>query len=253
MIATETHGATTTLRIDRTARRNALDHGSILALADSLADAEADSECRVIAIRGAGGTFCSGRDLGEARSDAPLEELLAYDEAWTDIFHLLSGSTKPSVAIVEGHAVAGGFTLAMGCDLVVAERGARFGALEMRGGFPAAVNSAILARLAGPRQALEYLLSADTFAAEHLARAGLVNHIADGAEALDATARDVCERLAALDPIAVKLTKDAHRMASVMPLSEALVMGRQLNALLMATGRITAARDRNSARKRGDT
>jgi enoyl-CoA hydratase/carnithine racemase len=252
MIAIETHGPTTTLRIDRPQRRNALDHRSIAALSDALAAAEADPSCRVVAIRGTGGTFCSGRDLGEARTDAPLEELLAYDEAWTDIFHLLTGASKPSVAIVEGHAVAGGFTLAMGCDFVVAERGARFGALEMRGGFPAAVNSAILSRVAGPRKALEYLLSAETFPAEHLERAGLINHLADGGDALEETARQVCERLAALDATAVKLTKDAHRMASVMPISEALVMGRQLNALLMATGRITAARDRNKARTRSD-
>jgi hypothetical protein len=57
-------------------------------------------------------------------------------------------------------------------------------------------------------------------------------------------------RLAALDPVAVKLTKDAHRMASAMPLSEAIVMGRQLNALLMTSGRITAARD--GLKQRGD-
>jgi enoyl-CoA hydratase/carnithine racemase len=249
MIAVEKDGATTTLVIARPERRNALDHASIGAMAAALAEAGAAKECRVIAIRGAGGTFSSGRDLGEARREAPLEDILAYDEAWTAIFHLLSASAKPSVAIVEGHAVAGGFTLAMGCDFVIAERGARFGALEMRGGFPAAVNSAVLARVAGPRKALEYLLSADTFSAEHLERAGLVNHLADGREALEALARDVCARLAALDPIAVKLTKDAHRMASVMPISEALVMGRQLNALLMASGRITEARERHKRRK----
>jgi enoyl-CoA hydratase/carnithine racemase len=92
--------------------------------------------------------------------------------------------------------------------------------------------------------ALEYLLSADTFAAEHLFRNRLVNHIADGPAELERIAGEVAARLAGLDPLAVKLTKDAHRMASAMPLSEAIVMGRQLNALLMASGRITAARDR---------
>ena len=249
MIATIREGAVVTLLIDRPERKNALDHSGVKALAEAFASAEADRDCRVVAIRGAGGTFCSGRDLGDARHDAPIEDILAYDEDWTDIFHLLSGASKPSVAIVEGHAVAGGFTIAMGCDFVVAERGARFGALEMRGGFPAAVNSAVLSRVAGPRKALEYLLSADTFPAEHLERAGLINQLADGRDELELLARDVCSMLAGLDPTAVKLTKDAHRMASVMPISEALVMGRQLNALLMATGRITAARDRH--RKRG--
>ncbi|MEZ5853435.1 MAG: enoyl-CoA hydratase/isomerase family protein [Hyphomicrobiaceae bacterium] len=194
---------------------------------------------------GAGSTFCSGRDLGDARADAPLEEILAYDEDWTDIFHLLSGSAKPSVAIVEGHAVAGGFTLAMGCDFVVAEAGRDLVRWKCAAAFrrPSTVRCCRVSQ--GPGKALEYLLSADTFEAEHLAAAGLINRLAEGRDALEAAARDMCERLAALDPTAVKLTKDAHRMASVMPISEALVMGRQLNALLMATGRITAARDKN--------
>jgi enoyl-CoA hydratase/carnithine racemase len=244
MIDVEQNGPVTTLRINRPARRNALDHASVRALCAGIADAEADAGCRCVVIRGAGGTFCSGRDLGDARHDAPLAEILAYDEDWTDILHLLRGLPKPSVAVVEGHAVAGGFTLAMGCDFVVAERGAKFGALEMRGGFPAAVNTAILSHLVGPRIALEYLLSADTFPAEHLYQNRLINVLADGTAELQRLARELTTRLAALDPVAVKLTKDAHRMASTMPVSEAIVMGRQLNALLMSSGRITAARDK---------
>ena len=244
MIDVQNNGPIATLLLNRPERRNALDHVAVKALSAAIAGAEADTGCRCIVIRGAGGTFCSGRDLGDARSDAPLAEILAYDEDWTDILHLLRGLSKPSVAVVEGHAVAGGFTLAMGCDFVVAERGARFGALEMRGGFPAAVNTAILSHLAGPRVALEYLLSADTFGAEHLYQNRLVNFLAEGTAELQRVAENLTGRLAALDPVAVKLTKDAHRMASAMPLSEAIVMGRQLNALLMSSGRITAARDK---------
>jgi acetyl-CoA C-acetyltransferase/enoyl-CoA hydratase len=244
MINREQAGPLTSLIIDRPERRNALDHASVKALAAALAEAEADAQCRCIVLRGAGGTFSSGRDLGDARHDAPLADILAYDEDWTDILHLLRGMSKPSVAVVEGHAVAGGFTLAMGCDFVIAERDAKFGALEMRGGFPAAVNTAILAHLAGPRIALEYLLSAETFPAEHLFRNRLVNHLADGPAELMRIVGEVTGRLAALDPVAVKLTKDAHRMAQSMPLAEAIVMGRQLNALLMSSGRITAARDK---------
>lgn len=247
MISSTMSQHVTTLTLDRPGRRNALDHAGVKALFAGIAAAEADSDCRVVAIRGAGGTFCSGRDLGDARKDAPLADILGYDQDWTDIFHLLRGMSKPSVAVVEGFAVAGGFTLAMGCDLVIAEAGARFGALEMRGGFPAAVNCAILSHLAGPRKALEYLLSAETFPAAHLAAAGLINHVANGAVEFDRIFADVAARLAALDPIAVKLTKDAHRMAQTMPISEAIIMGRQLNALLMSSGRITAARDQHAA------
>lgn len=243
MITIERNAPVTTLLIDRPARRNALDHRSIKQLVDAIRMAQADTACRVIVIRGRGGTFCSGRDLADANVGADLKEILAYDEDWTDVIHLLAASSKPSLAVVEGYAVAGGFTLAMSCDLVIAEKSARFGALEMRGGFPAAVNCAVLARVAGPRKALEYLLSADTFSATHLNQAGLINHVADGQAELERMTAEMTGGLGALDPIAVKLTKDAHRMASTMPISEAIVMGRQLNSLLMATGRIASARD----------
>ncbi len=252
MIVMERDGPVTAIVMARPERRNALDHAAVKGLAAAIADAEADAACRVVVLRGAGGTFCSGRDLSDARADAPFAEILAYDEDWTDILHLLQGFSKPSVAVVAGHAVAGGFTLAMGCDFVVADTAARFGALEMRGGFPAAVNCAILSHLVGPRKALEYLLSADTFPAEHLAAAGLINRLAEGAADLERVAQEVTSRLAALDPIAVKLTKDAHRMASAMPISEAIVMGRQLNSLLMSAGSITAARDKLKATPKSD-
>ncbi len=248
MIITQTQQHVSTLFLDRASRRNALDRRGIKMLVEAIATAEADAGCRVIVIRGRNGTFCSGRDLADADAHAPLDAILAYDEDWTDVIHLLTGLSKPSVAVVEGYAVAGGFTLAMACDFMIADTSARFGALEMRGGFPAAVNCAVLARVAGPRKALEFLLSAETFSAEHLERAGLINHLANGPAELDRIALDVTGRLAALDPIAVKLTKDAHRMASVMPISEAIVMGRQLNSLLMASGRITAARDQPQRR-----
>jgi enoyl-CoA hydratase/carnithine racemase len=241
MIQTEKSTGIVTLTLARPERRNALSHAGIKALVAALADAEADSGCRCVIVTGAGGHFCSGRDLAEAKEGAPLEEILRYDEDWTDIFHLLRGLSKPTIAMVAGNAVAGGFTLAMGCDFVVAERSARFGALEMRGNFPAAVNAMILTHFTGHRQSLELLLSADTFSAEHLYRLGLVNRLAEDAAGLAAETRAWAEKLAALDATAVRLTKDAVRMGLSMPLSEALVAGRQLNSLLMATGRVAAA------------
>src|SRR3546814_6271228 len=99
--------------------------------------------------------------------------LISYcssDLCSSDLFDRLHRMTKPSVAVVRGYAVAGGFTLAMGCDFVLADTTAVFGALEMRGGFPAAVNTAVLAHRVGPRRALELLLSAGTVSASALHR-----------------------------------------------------------------------------------
>src|SRR3546814_9719898 len=82
--------------------------------------------------------------------------------------------TKPSVAVVRGYAVAGGLTLAMGCDFVLADETAVFGPLERRGDFPAAVNTAVLSHRVGPRQALELLLSAGPFPASALHELGQI-------------------------------------------------------------------------------
>ena len=124
---------------------------------------------------------------------------------------------------------------------VIADRSARFGALEMRGGFPAAINTAILSHLCGPRHAMELLLAADMFPADTLFRMGLINELAaDGKELAEISRRRI-DALAALDPIAVRLTKETRRAASTMPLAEALVMAKQLNSLLMSSGKIEAA------------
>jgi enoyl-CoA hydratase/carnithine racemase len=253
MIRTEKAGAVTTLIIDRPEKRNALDWDMIPAMVEAIAAAGTDAACRCLVVTGAGDTFCAGRDLGAGKGcGGELEDVLADDDAYQAIFAALRTLSKPSVAVVRGHAVAGGFTLAMGCDFVIAERAARFGALEMRGGFPAAVNTAILSHQVGPRMALELLLSAETVTAERLYEMGLVNRLADGAADLETVARAFVDGLTGLEPVAVKLTKETHRAVSTMPLGEALTVAKQLNALLMASGRIDKAAEifaRDKARR----
>ena len=241
MITSKTDGPVTTLVLDRPAKRNALNRAMITTLREEIAAVEADEGCRVLVITGAEGHFSAGRDLGDSDVSTPLQDVMAYDDAYTAVFEILRRSTKPSLAIVQGFAVAGGFTLAMGCDFVIADQSARFGALEMRGGFPAAINTAILSHLCGPRHAMELLLSADMFSADMLFRMGLINELAASGKELEEISRRRIDALATLDPIAVRLTKETGRAASTMPLAEALVMARQLNSLLMTSGKIDAA------------
>ena len=105
-----------------------------------------------------------------------------------------------------------------------------------RDGFPAAVCSPVLARLTGPRLGLEFALFGEEIAAERLHAAGLVNRLADDAADLARLEADFVGRLAALDPRAVKMTRDTFRAAETMPLDNALDMGRQLNQMIGALG-----------------
>lgn len=235
-LRTERRSGITTLRMARPERRNALSAAMIEALAHGIAEAEGDPRCRCLVITG-GEHFCAGRDL-VTRTPRALVPVLNYDEAYVAVFRALERMAKPSVAVVRGYAVAGGFTLAMGCDFVLADATARFGALEMKRGFPAAVNSALLAHLAGRRVALELLLLGDPVPGEALYRMGLINRLAADAGELERVAARFTAALAALDPLAVRLTKEAQRASASMPLAEALAYAKNLNALLLASGRI---------------
>ena len=251
MIRTERHDGVTTLWLARPERRNALTAEMIAALRDGVAAAGADDACRCLVLRGEGAHFCAGRDLGQTAAQTALDAIVDDSAAYTAIYERLHRLAKPSVAVVRGYAVAGGFTLAMGCDFVLADESARFGALEMRGGFPAAVNTAILTALCGPRQALELLLSQDVLPARTLHGMGLLNRLLPDAAALDAEAAGFVARLTALDPLAVRLTKEMHRAAKAMPLADALTMATQLNALLVAGGRFRQGAQRLAESKAG--
>lgn len=224
-----------TLTVNRPQRRNALDSAAMSALAEALRGVETEGTVRALVIQGAGGSFSAGRDLKEA-ADLPAERGLRQHSAWTEVFRRLRRLPFPSVAAVEGYAVAGGFTLAMGCDFVIAERAARFGALEMKNGFPAAVCTPILARLAPPRIGLELAVFGDLVTAERLYEAGLVNRLADGSERLVEAVADFTDRIVALAPAAVRQTLETYRAAETMPLDQSLTLGMHLNQLLDAAG-----------------
>jgi enoyl-CoA hydratase len=238
MISIVRDGAIVRLLIDRAERRNAFDRATAESLAAAIDAAQADPSAHVMVIKGAGDVFSTGRDLkAAAESDGDEErDPYAEDEAWAGLFQLLHRSSIPSVAVVRGYAVAGGFTLAMGCDFVLAERGAVFGAYEMRHGFPAAVCTPILARLVGARLGLEFAMFGEPISAERLHSVGLINRLADSEAELEQIEADFVGHLAGLDRRAVQQTRDMFRATENMPIDNALDMGRQLNQMIGMSG-----------------
>ncbi len=242
-------GGFTTITLNRPQQRNALNEEVIRRLAEATNEVANDPDCRCLVIKGQGDHFCAGRDLGEADKSLPLAQVMEYDDLWASVIGNIRSMSAPSVSVVRGFAVAGGFTLSMACDFVLAERSARFGALEMKGGFPAAVNTAVLSHLVGPRQSLELLLSAGTFTAEQLDNMGLINRLAANEDELAALEKEFVEDLKALDPLAVKLTKETHRAVRRASTEEALITAKQLNSLLMTSGKIDEAAERYAKEK----
>lgn len=239
MIDTDLKDGVLRLTLNRPKARNALNAAGMADLNAALRDAADNADARVLVIQAAGQAFSAGRDLKEAPT-LPLETALQQHDDWATVYQRLQRLTIPTVAVVQGFAVAGGFTLAMGCDFVLASRSARFGAMEMANGFPAAVCTPLLAHLLGPRLGLEMALFGEPVEAERLYEMGLINALADDDAALPALADDYAGRLLKLNPGAVKQTKEAFRAARTMPLDQAMVIGKHLNQLLDAAGSFAA-------------
>ena len=231
--------------IDRPERRNSFDRATCQALGDAIEAANADPAMHVLVVEGAGSVFSTGRDLkaaaAEAQDSGRSKDVFSEDNAWVRIFQLLQRGRLPSVSVVRGYAVAGGFTLSMACDFVLSTRAAVFGAYEMKHGFPASVCTPILSRILGPRLGLEFAMFGEAIPAERLFAAGVINRLAEDDAELERIREEFVGHLASLNPQAVKLTRDTFRAAENMPLDNALDVGRQLNQLIAALGGFAAA------------
>ena len=184
-VRTEHDGPVTIVTIDRPEVRNAVDGPTATALADAFRAFEEDGERSVAVLTGAGSTFCAGADLkamldGTNRTNAVRD--MGEDGPMGPTRMLLG---KPVIAAVEGHAVAGGFELALWCDLRVAARDAVFGVFCRRWGVPLIDGGTIrLPRLIGTSHALDLVLTGRGVSGDEALRMGLANRLTEAGEAL---------------------------------------------------------------------
>jgi methylglutaconyl-CoA hydratase len=214
------------LTINRADRRNALSQGLIAALRAAFERARDDAAARCVILTGAGPAFCAGMDLAElAESLQRVTADPAGDAAiWDDslrlatLYDLVYSLPKPTVAAVNGPAVAGGAGLVTVCDLAVAVPAARFGYPEVRRGLVAAMVMPHLLRHVGERTARYLLLTGELIDAAEACRTGLVNAVA-APEQLLPTAEAWARALAEGGPEALARTKDLLRQFSRQALS----------------------------------
>ena len=191
------------ITLNRPEVRNAVDVPMAEAIAAALDVLDGDAGLRVGVIAGAGKGFCAGMDLGAfaATGNRPW----AGDRGFAGIVR--RPPETPLIAAIEGFAVAGGFEIALACDLVVAARGAKLGVPETKRGLVAAGGA--LRRL--PRRipsaiAMELALTGDLVTAERMHELGAVNRLADPGQALD-VALELAAAVAANGPLALRATK----------------------------------------------
>jgi enoyl-CoA hydratase len=201
-VRVEAEGDVLVVTIDRPEARNAVNLAVAEGVAAALDRLDGDEALRAGVLTGAGGTFCAGMDL---------KAFVAGERPHVDgrgFAGIVQGPPrKPLIAAVEGWALAGGFEVALACDLIVAARDARFGIPEVRRGLVAAGGALIrLPRRIPYHVAMELALTGDPISAERAADLGLVSRLAEPGGAL-VEARALAATIAANGPLAVDATK----------------------------------------------
>lgn len=224
----ETRDHVAIVTIDRPEARNAIDPATGEALVAAWRQLRDRSELRVAVLTGTGAdAFCAGADLRSVgafyRSLTPAERL-----ARAEIEPGLGGLTrnlnvwKPVIAAVNGYCLAGGFELAMACDIRIASETASFGLPEVtRGIVPGAGGTQRLPRLAPLGGALEMILTGERISAAEAYRLGIVNRVVPAADLVPA-ALALAERIAGNAPLAVQAAKQAVHRGLHLGLDEAL-------------------------------
>jgi acetyl-CoA C-acetyltransferase len=198
----ERRGPVAVITLNRPDRRNAVDLATAELLERVVDLVEQDPQVRVVVITGAGGTFCSGMDLKAAAAGE-----FAMTERGGPLGITSRPLRKPVVAAVEGHALAGGFELALVSDLVVAATGSEFGLPEPKRGLVAAAGGVLRVAQRLPRNvAMELALTGDSVPARRMAELGLVNRLAEPGQVL-AAAVALAEEIAANAPLSVEVSK----------------------------------------------
>ncbi len=182
LILTEIDGPVFVVTINRPERRNAVDRATADALASAFRAFDSDADLAVAILTGAGGQFCAGADL-TAVAEGRGNRVEPGGDGPTGPSRLML--SKPVIAAVEGHAVAGGLELSLWCDLRVAARGATFGVYCRRFGVPLIDGGAVrLPRLIGASRATDMILTGRGVSAEEAFSWGLANRLAEPGGAL---------------------------------------------------------------------
>jgi enoyl-CoA hydratase/carnithine racemase len=205
---TEEEGGVLVVTIDRPEARNAVNGAVANGIAEALDRLDESDDLRVGIVTGAGGTFCSGMDL---KAFVTGERPWAGDRGFAGITQ--RAARKPLIAAVEGYALAGGFEIALSCDLIVAARDARFGIPEVKRGLVAAAGGLFrLPQRIPYHLAMELALTGDPVGAERAAQMGIVNRLTEPGEAL-AAARALAGQIVRNAPLALAASKSIVQRA----------------------------------------
>ncbi len=210
------------ITLNRPDKRNALSRALIAGLSAGFQRAADDAEARCVILTGAGPSFCAGMDLDELRGTLGAEKEVVWDDAQklAELYEQIHSFPKPTIAALNGHAVAGGAGLVTVCDLALATAEAKFGYPEVRRGLVAAMVMPHLLRHVGERTARYLLLTGELIDAAAAAQSGLINQVV-AAGNLEETALAWAALIAEGGPQALATTKELLKRCSHQALTMA--------------------------------
>jgi methylglutaconyl-CoA hydratase len=226
------------ITLNRPEKRNAMSPDLIAGMMEALWNMEQDDNAKVLVLRAEGAAFCAGADLEY------LQQLQNYDylqnledsENLKKLFYKLYTMSKPVIAQIQGHALAGGCGLATVCDFSFAVPEAKFGYTEVKIGFIPAIVMVFLIRKLGEGKARELLMSGDLITAEAAVGLGLINRVVEAHE-LEALVYAFAQKLIKQNSASsMALTKKMIADVQGMSLEEGLRHAAEGNAKARATG-----------------
>jgi enoyl-CoA hydratase len=224
-----------TITIDREHVANAIDHETAMELMRAFDRFDADDDASVAVLTGAGKNFCAGGDLKAILDGKGVRVQLDGPGPLGPTWMMLS---KPVIAAVEGHAVAGGLELAAWCDMRVAARDAIFGVYCRRWGVPLSDGGTVrLPRLIGQSRALDMILTGRGVGAEEAATMGLVNRLCEPGDALS-VARSLAHALARLPQRCLRSDRQSAYEQWTLPLDDALHRESELSLQTLQSGEL---------------
>src|SRR4051794_26267425 len=196
-----------TITLNRPEKRNAVSFQLVDDLIGALKEIET-SDSQVVIITGAGKAFCAGLDLEELKSliGKSQEQNLKDSSTMANLFRTIYDFSKPTIAAVNGAAIAGGTGIATMCDFTLAVPEAKFGYTEVRIGFVPAIVSSFLVLQVGHKLARDFLLTGRLFDAAEAHRIGLINEVLE-ADRLLPRARELASQIMEASPSSVRATK----------------------------------------------
>jgi enoyl-CoA hydratase len=223
VVRVERDGPALVLTIDRPEARNALTPQVLTQLIAGLQTASAEPQVRVVVLTGAGDrAFCAGADLASGlTADASAVEQHDQRGLLRRLFAATEALDKPLIGRINGHALAGGFGVALACDLLVAADDVTFGTPEVRVGLWPFVISALIVEHVGPKRALELMMTGQRLTASEAREWGFVNRVVPRAQ-LDDAVGDLVAELVAGAPLALALGRRAHHESRAMTPDQAM-------------------------------